>query len=211
MAKTKASTKKKLEATEEENIKIEEKTSTAKTDTKKAPSGASWYVIHTYSGHENKVATTLRQKIKATGMENRIFEVLVPTQEKIEVREGKKQTIQEKIFPGYLLVQMKLDDETWHTVRSTPGVTGFVGTGNKPTPLVEQEVQTIKKFAEFEAPTYKAAFTIGEAVKIVDGPFSEFLGNVDKIDEGKGKVRVLVSIFGRETPVELDFLQVAKL
>ena len=192
--------------------KQKEKTdSTTEEKPKEFPAGTAWYVIHTYSGHENKVAATLKQKIKATGMHDRIFEILVPTQEKIEVREGKKVTLQEKIFPGYLLVQMLLNDETWHTVRSTPGVTGFVGTGNKPTPLLESEVTTIKKFSEFEAPTYKASFTIGEAVRIADGPFSEFLGTVDEINEEKGKVKVLVSIFGRETPVELDFLQVAKL
>src|SRR3989344_4713491 len=185
--------------------------STTEEKPKEFPAGTAWYVIHTYSGHENKVAVTLKQKIKATGMHDRIFEILVPTQEKIEGREGKKVTLQEKIFPGYLLVQMLLNDETWHTVRSTPGVTGFVGTGNKPTPLLESEVPTIKKFSEFEAPTYKASFTIGEAVRIADGPFSEFLGTVDEINEEKGKVKVLVSIFGRETPVELDFLQVAKL
>jgi len=174
-------------------------------------SGARWYVVHTYSGHENKVAATLKQKVKASGFEDRIFDILVPTQEKIEVREGKKITLQEKIFPGYILVKMKLDDESWLLVRSTPGVTSFVGTANKPTPLDDNEVLTIKKFSELEAPTYKASFSIGEAVRIVDGPFSEFLGTVDKIDEEKGKVRVLVSIFGRETPVELDFLQVAKI
>lgn len=172
---------------------------------------ARWYVVHTYSGHENKVAATLKQKIKASGYEDRILDVMVPTQEKIEVREGKKVTLQEKIFPGYILVQMELNDETWHMVRSTPGVTSFVGIGNKPTPLDEKEVSTIQKFSELEAPTYKAAFTIDEAVRIVDGPFADFLGTVDKIDEEKGKVRVLVSIFGRETPVELDFLQVAKI
>lgn len=173
--------------------------------------GANWYVVHTYSGHENKVAATLKQKIKASGFEDRIFDILVPTQEKIEVREGKKVTLQEKIFPGYILVKMKLDDETWHTVRSTAGVTSFVGIGNKPTPLNEAEVIAIQKFSELEAPTYKASFSINEAVRIVDGPFADFLGTVDKIDEEKGKVRVLVSIFGRETPVELDFLQVAKI
>lgn len=173
--------------------------------------GAKWYVVHTYSGHESKVATTLKQKIKASGFEDRIFDILVPTQEKIEVREGKKVTLQEKIFPGYILVQMKLNDETWHTVRSTAGVTSFVGIGNKPTPLNDTEVNAIQKFSELEAPTYKASFSIDEAVRIVDGPFADFLGTVDKIDDEKGKVRVLVSIFGRETPVELDFLQVAKI
>lgn len=173
--------------------------------------GARWYVVHTYSGHENKVAATLKQKIKASNYDDRIFDIMVPTQEKIEVREGKKVTLQEKIFPGYILVKMRLDDESWLLVRSTPGVTSFVGTANKPTPLDDKEVLTIQKFSELEAPTYKAAFTLGEAVRIVDGPFSEFLGTVDKIDEEKGKVRCLVSIFGRETPVELDFLQVAKI
>lgn len=183
--------------------KVEEK------ETKTTP--GKWYVVHTYSGHENKVAATLKQKIKASGFEDRIFEIMVPTQEKIEVREGKKVTLQEKIFPGYILVKMLLNDESWHAVRSTPGVTSFVGTGNKPTPLVDSEVNAIQKFSELEAPTYKASFTLGEAVRIVDGPFAEFLGTVDEINEEKGKVKVLVSIFGRETPVELDFLQVTKI
>ncbi len=193
---------------EEKIEKVEKKKDSEKTFDQ---TGANWYVVHTYSGHENKVAATLKQKIKASGFEDRIFDILVPTQEKIEVREGKKVTLQEKIFPGYILVKMKLNDETWHTVRSTAGVTSFVGIGNKPTPLNEAEVIAIQKFSELEAPTYKASFSIDEAVRIVDGPFADFLGTVDKIDEEKGKVRVLVSIFGRETPVELDFLQVAKI
>jgi transcriptional antiterminator NusG len=181
------------------------------TETAPEPDKGRWYVVHTYSGHEAKVAATLKQKIKATGFEKRIFEILVPTQEKIEVREGKKVTIQEKIFPGYILVRMDLDDETWYTVRSTAGVTSFVGIGNKPTPLDPKEVKTIQRFMRMEAPTYKASFSIDEPVKIIDGPFAEFLGTVESIDEAKGKVKVLVSIFGRETPVELDFLQVSKL
>lgn len=185
-------------------------TETPKEEPTEADKGR-WYVVHTYSGHEAKVAATLRQKIKATGYENRIFEILVPTQEKIEVREGKKVTINEKIFPGYILVRMDLDDETWYTVRSTAGVTSFVGIGNKPTPLDPKEVKTIQRFMRMEAPTYKASFSLSEPVKIIDGPFAEFLGTVDAIDEAKGKVKVLVSIFGRETPVELDFLQVSKL
>lgn len=193
----------KKKVVKEEEVKIEEKVIDQ--------TGGRWYVVHTYSGHENKVAATLKQKIKASGFEDRIFDILVPTQEKIEVREGKKVTLQEKIFPGYILVKMILNDETWHTVRSTAGVTSFVGIGNKPTPLNDAEVNAIQKFSELEAPTYKASFSIDEAVRIVDGPFADFLGTVDKIDEEKGKVRVLVSIFGRETPVELDFLQVAKI
>jgi len=179
--------------------------------TKKAPKDALWYVVHTYSGHENKVAATLKQKIEASHLEEKIFDVLVPTQEKIEIREGKKQKLRERIFPGYILVQMKLDDQSWYAVRSTAGVTGFVGIGNKPTPLAEDEVKTIQSFSKMEAPTYKASFSVGEAVKIIDGPFSDFIGTVDEINEEKGKIKVLVSIFGRETPVELDFLQASKL
>lgn len=199
------------QAVPEEAVEVKETVTETKEEKKKDTSPGRWYVVHTYSGHENKVAATLKQKIKASGFEDQIFEILVPTQEKIEVREGKKVTLQEKIFPGYILVKMILGDESWHAVRSTPGVTSFVGTGNKPTPLDEKEVNTIQKFSELEAPTYKASFTLGEAVRIVDGPFAEFLGTVDEINEEKGKVKVLVSIFGRETPVELDFLQVAKI
>jgi len=178
---------------------------------KESPKEGAWYVVHTYSGHENKVAATLKQKIEASHFEDKIFDVMVPTQEKIEIREGKKQKLRERIFPGYILVQMKLDDQSWYTVRSTAGVTGFVGIGNKPTPLDEEEVKTIQNFSKMEAPTYKASFSIGEAVKIIDGPFSDFIGTIDQINEEKGKLRVLVSIFGRETPVELDFLQASKL
>lgn len=189
------------------------KKSEVKKETTEKPktSTGKWYVVHTYAGHENKVAATLKQKVKASGLENKIFDVMVPTQEKIEVREGKKVNLQEKIFPGYILVKMDLDNVSWYAVRSTPGVTGFVGVGNKPTPLAEKEVETIQQFSKLEAPTYKATFSVGEAVKIIDGPFSEFIGSVDEINEEKGKLRVLVSIFGRETPVELDFLQVSKL
>jgi transcriptional antiterminator NusG len=176
-----------------------------------APAGSAWYVVHTYSGHENKVAATLKQKIEANKLQDRILDVIVPTQEKIEIREGKKQTIRERIFPGYVLVQMRLDDQTWYTVRSTAGVTGFIGVGNKPTPLDEKEVETIQRFSKMEAPTYKASFSVNEAVKIIDGPFADFIGKIDEINEEKGKLKVLVSIFGRETPVELDFLQVSKL
>ena len=172
---------------------------------------ARWYVVHTYSGHENKVATTLKQRITSMNLENKILEVLVPTQEKIEVREGKKVTVHDKIFPGYILVRMELSDESWHAVRSTAGVTSFVGTSTRPTPLPDEEVQTILKFTAMEAPKYKATFTVGEAIKIIDGPFSDFLGTVDEIDEDKGKLKALISIFGRETPVELDFLQVSKI
>lgn len=173
--------------------------------------GAHWYVVHTYSGHESKVAATLKQRIESQKLQDKIVDILVPTQDKIEIKEGKKNTVKEKIFPGYLLINMVLDDFTWLAVRTTPGITGFIGTSNKPTPLPEDEVATIKRFMSLEAPKFKTAFSQGEAVKITDGPFSEFLGTISEIDEEKGKLKVLVSIFGRETPVELDFLQVAKL
>lgn len=172
---------------------------------------AHWYVIHTYSGHENKVAEQLRQRAESMGLDDRIFELLIPTQDKIEIRSGQKVNLKEKIFPGYILVKMILTDESWIAVRTTNGVTGFIGIGDKPTPLEDKEVMAIQKFMKAAAPKFKAKFSIGEAVKIVDGPFNEFLGTVDNIDDEKGKVKVLVSIFGRETPVELDFLQVAKI
>lgn len=172
---------------------------------------AHWYVVHTYSGHEHKVALTLTARVKTMDLENKVFELLVPTQDKIKIHHGKKETVKEKLFPGYMLVKMIVDDDSWLAVRTTQGITGFVGVGQKPTPLPETEVNTIMKFMSQAAPKYKAAFSIGEAVKIIEGPFADFLGSVDSIDEGKGKVRVLVSIFGRETPVEMDFLQVAKI
>ncbi len=172
---------------------------------------ARWYVVHTYSGHENRVATALKQRIESEHLEEKILDVLVPTQDKIEIKGGKKLNIKEKIFPGYILVKMVLDDASWLAVRTTQGVTSFVGIGNKPTPISEAEVQTIVRFTKEEAPTYKQVFTVSDTVKIVDGPFAEFIGKVDNVDAEKGKVKVLVSIFGRETPVELDFLQVQKI
>ncbi len=181
------------------------------TITPDAPETAHWYIVHTYSGHEVKVAQTLSQRVKTMGLENKVFELLVPTQEKIRIQKGKKETIKEKIFPGYLLVRMIVDDDSWLAVRTTQGITGFVGMSNKPTPLPESEVQTIMKFMSQSAPKFKSTFAIGESVKIIDGPFSDFIGAIDSVDEGKGKVHVLVSIFGRETPVELDFLQITKI
>lgn len=180
-------------------------------NTKPTQDTAKWYIVHTYSGHENKVAKSLHQRIQSLGFENRIFAIIVPTRNTIKVSGGKKETVKEKIFPGYVLIKMILDDETWLLVRTTQGITAFIGAGNKPTPISEKEVDAIQKFMKQEQPLYKAAFVKGEAVKIVDGPFTDFLGTVDDIDQTKGKLKVLVSIFGRETPVELDFLQVAKL
>lgn len=170
-----------------------------------------WYIVHTYSGHENKVAKTLMQRVQSMGYEDRIFDAIVPTRETIRIRAGKKEKIKEKIFPGYILVNMDLTDESWILVRTTPGVTSFVGAENKPTPIRDDEVAAIIEFVDRKEPVYKAQFSVGEAVKINDGPFSDFLGTVESIDQEKGKIKVLVSIFGRETPVELDFLQVTKI
>lgn len=172
---------------------------------------ANWYVVHTTSGHEVRVAETLRQRIETMGLTANVFEILVPTQDRVVIRGGRKSTIKEKIFPGYMLVKMKMDDETWLAVRTTPGVTGFVGSGKTPTPLSETEVGNIQKFVAAPAKRFKTRFVTGEAIKITDGPFSDFLGTIHEIDEEKGKVKVLVSIFGRETPVELDLLQIAKV
>lgn len=172
---------------------------------------ARWFVVHTASGHEVRVSETLRQRVETMNLSGKIFELLVPTQDRVVIRQGKKSTIKEKIFPGYLLVKIILDDPTWLAIRTTPGITGFVGTGNKPTPLSEAEVANIQKFISSPAPRYKTKFSLGEAVKITDGPFSDFLGSIHEMDETKGKVKVLVSIFGRETPVELDFLQIQKI
>ncbi len=177
----------------------------------KASDSGKWYIVHTYAGHEGKVAKSLKQRVEAMGFEDRIFDVMIPMRDTIKVSQGKKETVQEKIFPGYILVKMILDDESWLLVRTTSGVTSFIGAGNKPTPISDKEVEAIQAFMNMKEPLYKAAFVKGEAVKIIDGPFADFLGTIDDIDEAKGKIRVLVSIFGRETPVELDFLQVAKL
>ena len=172
---------------------------------------AAWYVAHTTSGHEARVAETLRQRVETQELEDKIYEILVPTQDRTIIRSGKKAIIKEKIFPGYMLIKTRLDDQTWLAIRTTPGITGFVGAGNKPSPLTEKEVQNIQKFVSSPAKRYKTKFSVGEAVKITDGPFNDFLGTINELDEEKGKVKVLVSIFGRETPVELDFLQIAKV
>ena len=174
------------------------------------PEGPAWYVIHCYSGYENKVRHNLEQRIETMGMKDKVFDVVVPTQEEIEVRDGKRRTVERHIFPGYVLVNMALSEESWYVVRNTPGVTGFVGMGNSPTPLRPEEVNQIIKRMEAEAPTVKVTFKVGERVRIIDGPFNDFRGNVAEIDMERTKVRVMVNFFGRETPVELDFLQVEK-
>src|SRR5512136_290044 len=172
--------------------------------------GRAWFVVHCYSGYENKVRHNLEQRIESMGMKDKIFDVVVPTEEEIEVREGKRRTVERRVFPGYILVNMILSEESWYVVRNTPGVTGFVGMGNTPTPLRPEEVAQIIKRMEAEAPRVKVTYKSGERVRIVDGPFNDFRGTVSEIDMERAKVRVMVNFFGRETPVELDFLQVEK-
>ena len=169
-----------------------------------------WFVVHCYSGYENKVRHNLEQRIETMGMKDMIFDVVVPTQEEVEVRDGKRRTVERHIFPGYVLVNLILTEESWYVVRNTPGVTGFVGMGNNPTPLRADEVSQIVKRMEADAPMVKVTFKVGERVRIIDGPFNDFRGMVAEIDMERTKVRVMVSFFGRETPVELDFLQVEK-
>ncbi len=183
----------------------------AESDSPVASTEREWFVIHTYSGYENKVKRNLEHRIETMDMRDKIFEVVIPTEEEIEVKDGQRRTVQRKVFPGYVLVNMFMSDDSWYVVRNTPGVTGFVGHGNKPVPLEEIEVKQILRQMKAETPRIKIGFQKGQSVKIIDGPFTDFIGSVDEIIHEKGKVRVLVSFFGRETPVELDFLQVEKL
>lgn len=172
---------------------------------------AKWFVVHTYSGHENKVAQALKKRLLVMHLEDKVFDMIVPTRDTVTVRHGKKTNVKEKIFPGYLLVKMILNDDTWLAVKTTPGVTSFVGAANKPTAISEKEVEAIQKFVQIAQPKFKSKFSVGEAVKITDGPFTDYLGSIESVNEDKGKLKILVSIFGREIPVELDFLQVNKL
>ena len=202
-----------MEASEELDIPAIESMPVSSSDELPAPEPTeepAWYVIHCYSGYENKVRHNLEQRIETMGMKDKIFDVVIPTQEEIEVKDGKRRTVERHIFPGYVLVNMALTEESWYVVRNTPGVTGFVGMGNNPTPLRPEEVAQIVKRMEAEAPTVKVTFKVGERVRIIDGPFNDFRGMVSEIDMVRTKVRVMVSFFGRETPVELDFLQVEK-
>jgi len=196
------------EAPVDDDTEIASEEETSQSDQDDNPSD--WFVIHCYSGYENKVRHNLEQRIETMGMKDMIFDVVVPTQEEIEVRDGKRRTVERHIFPGYVLVNLILTEESWYVVRNTPGVTGFVGMGNNPTPLRPEEVAQIVKRMEADAPTVKVTFKVGERVRIIDGPFNDFRGVVSEIDMERTKVRVMVSFFGRETPVELDFLQVEK-
>lgn len=173
--------------------------------------GKQWFVVHTYSGYEERVKKNLEQRIKFMDSADRIFKIIIPTEDEIEVKNGQRRTVVKKILPGYLIIQMNMSDQSWSMVRNTPGVTGFVGSGSKPTPLQEEEVDRILKQMTAEAPKVKVGFRKGQGVRVADGPFIDFVGVVDDINSERGKVKVLLSLFGRETPVELDFLQVEKL
>lgn len=170
-----------------------------------------WYAIHTYSGYEDSVARSLNQRVESLGFEGKIFNVLVPKEKKIRVKGGKREVVEEKIYPGYVLVEMIVSDDSWYVVRNTPSVTGFIGAGTTPTPLARSEVDSLLARMGVEEPKYKVDVVVGERVKISDGPFKDFDGKVSEVDAEKGRVKVLVTIFGRETPVELDFLQMKKL
>ena len=170
-----------------------------------------WYAIHTYSGYEDNVAHSLKQRIESLGYEDKIFNVLVPKEKKIKIRSGKRETMEEKIYPGYVLVEMIVTDDSWYVVRNTPNVTGFIGAGVIPTPLSKEEVDVLMKRMGVDEPKYKFEVVVGDNVKITDGPFKDFDGRVAEVDEERGRIKVLVTMFGRETPVELDYLQIKKI
>ncbi len=173
--------------------------------------GRRWYAIHTYSGYEENVAHNLKQRIESMDMGDKIFGIMIPKEKKIKIKNGKRKIVEEKIFPGYVLVEMIVNDDSWYVVRNTPNVTGFIGTGTIPTPVSDEEIKGLQKRMGVEEPEYKIDVEVNSPVKIVDGPFKGFEGKVANIDESRGKIKVLVSMFGRETPVELDFLQVKKI
>lgn len=177
----------------------------------KLPQKRNWYVIHTYSGYEESVAKNLKQRIESLGMEDKIFNVIVPKEKKIKIIKGKRKVIEEKVYPGYVLVEMIVTDDSWYIVRNTPNVTGFVGSGVTPVPVSQEEIENLQKRMGVEEPEYKIDFMVGDAVKIIDGPFKDFDGKVSEIDGRRGKVKVLINMFGRDTPVELDALQIKKI
>ena len=175
------------------------------------PQKRNWYVIHTYSGYEDAVAKNLKQRIESLSMEDKIFNVIVPKEKKIKIKDGKRKIVEEKIYPGYILVEMIVTDDSWYVVRNTPNVTGFVGAGTTPIPVESQEIEILKKRMGVEVPQYKIDVAIGDSVKIIDGPFKDFDGKVSEIDTDRGEVKVLINMFGRDTPVELDSLQIKKI
>lgn len=175
------------------------------------PQKKRWYVVHTYSGYEDAVAKNLKQRVASLGMEDKIFNVLVPKEKKIKIKDGKRKVVEEKIYPGYVLVEMIVTDDSWYVVRNTPNVTGFVGAGTTPVPVSTQEIENLKKRMGVQEPQYKIEVKPGDLIKVIDGPFKDFDGKVSEIDEERGKVKVLVNMFGRDTPVELDSLQIKKV
>ena len=195
-------------ATDDTQVQIEEAPATEKPS---PPPEAKWYVIHSYSGYENKVRRNLEQRIETMAMHSRIFRVVVPTEEEVEIRGGQRRTVRKRVFPGYIFVQMVMDDDSWYVVRNTPAVTGFVGSGARPTPISDEEVEKILRRMETEQPRIRVSFREGETVRITQGPFADFMAVVDELYPERGKIRLLVSFFGRETPVEMDFLQVESI
>lgn len=171
----------------------------------------SWYAIHTYSGYEEAVERNLKQRIESLGMEDKIFNVIVPKEKKIKIKNGKRRVVEEKIYPGYVLVEMVVNDDSWYVVRNTPRVTGFIGAGTTPVPIAKKEIEILQKRMGVEEPKFKIEVSPGDAVKVIDGPFKDFDGKVSEIDESRGKVKVFVNMFGRDTPVELDSLQIKKI
>ncbi len=175
------------------------------------PQKRRWYAIHTYSGYEDAVAKSLKQRIESLGMEDKIFNVIVPKEKKIKIKNGKRQVVEEKIYPGYVLVEMIVTDDSWYVVRNTPNVTGFVGAGTTPVPIADKEIEELKRRMGQEEPKFKINFKVGDPVRIIDGPFKDYEGKVSDIDEEQGKVKVNINLFGRDTPVELDSLQIKKI
>lgn len=199
------------EIPKEEGLSSLEENSASKARVEKQAGERGWYIVHTYSGYEDQVGESLRQRIKSLGMEDKIFNVLVPTEKQIEIKNGKRRTVEKKIFPGYVMIEMIVTDDSWYVVRNTPNVTGFIGLGVRPTPVSPEEVERIKKRMSIEEPKYKIDVRKDDLVKIIDGPLKNFEGKVTDVDQEKGKVKISVSMFGRETPVTLDFLQLRKI
>lgn len=200
-----------LDSNFKDKTKEDEKNADDMLQTQKQTGERGWYVIHTYSGYEEQVAENLKQRVESLGMEDKIFQVLVPKEKQIEIKNGHRRTVEKRIFPGYVLVEMIVADDSWYIVRNTPNVTGFIGMKVRPTPMSKEEIERIQKRMGVEEPKYKIEFNIDDLVRINDGPLKGFEGKVTDIDEDKGKIKVLVSMFGRETPVSMDFLQVKKV
>ena len=195
----------------EDREELKEKTTEEEVKEEAEPKGKAWYVIHSYSGYEDRVKRNLEQRIESMGMQDKIFQVIVPTEEEIEIRGGERRIVERRVFPGYILVEMIMDETSWYVVRNTPGVTGFVGMGNKPTPLSAEEVEKIMKRIEAAEPKIKVSFRVGQKVRVTEGAFANFVGVVDELYPEKGKARIMVSMFGRDTPMEVDLLHLERV